>query len=146
MPIRVLFLCTANSARSQIAEALLAREGGAAFAVVSAGTHASSVNPFTVRTLAAVGIDWSRARSKLADGFLGESFDYVITVCDAANEACPYFPGALHRLHWSLEDPAKADGTDAEKLAAFERTRREIADRVPPFIRAALEARNVSVG
>ena len=92
-PIRVLFVCTGNSARSQIAEAVLRRQGGADFEVFSAGTEPKGVNPYTVRVLADAGIDWSGARSKSVDGFLGQSFDYVVTVCDRARQSCPVFPG-----------------------------------------------------
>ena len=139
-PIRVLFLCTGNSARSQIAEALLADAGGADFEVHSAGTDPQGVNPYTVRALAEAGIDWSRATSDPVTDYLGESFDYVITVCDRARETCPVFPGSRHSLHWGLDDPAEIVGTDEERLAAFRRTRMEVATRVRPFIEVALHA------
>ena len=132
--IRVLFLCTHNSARSQIAEALLQHYGGGDFDVVSAGTEETTVNPFAIRVLADAGIDWSRAQSKTIDRFLGERFDYVITVCDRARESCPVFPGSENTLHWGLDDPSEARGTDDEKLAAFRRTREELAARLRPFI------------
>ena len=132
--IRVLFLCTHNSARSQIAEALLQQYGGGDFDVVSAGTEETTVNPFAIRVLADAGIDWSRAQSKTIDRFLGERFDYVITVCDRARESCPVFPGSENTLHWGLDDPSEAGGTDDEKLAAFRRTREELAARLRPFI------------
>ena len=125
-PIRVLFVCTGNSARSQLAEALLRRLGGAAFEAYSAGTQPHGVNPYTVRVLAEAGIDWTAARSKSVDEFLGQPFDYVITVCDRARQVCPVFPGAGVRLHWSLADPAEVVGTDARTLAAFRRTRARI--------------------
>jgi arsenate reductase len=140
-PIRVLFVCTGNSARSQLAEALLTQHGGAAFAAFSAGTVPKGVNPYTLRVLAEVGIDWSHARSKPVDEFLDQPFDYVITVCDRARQSCPIFPGEHNTLHWGLEDPAEVEGTDAEKLAAFQRTRREIMARLYPFIELALRAR-----
>jgi arsenate reductase len=136
-PIRVLFVCTHNSARSQIAEAMLARDGEGDFAARSAGTEATRVNPFAVRVLAEAGIDWSGARSKLVDEFLDESFDYVVTVCDRARQTCPVFPSAGQRLHWDLDDPSEVEGTDAEKLTAFRRTQEEIARRLGPFIEAA---------
>jgi len=137
-PIRVLFVCTGNSARSQIAEALLRRMGGSAFEVASAGTDPKGVNPYTVRALAEYGIDWSMATSKLAGQFVGQPWDYVITVCDRARQSCPVFPGEHNRLHWGLEDPAEAQGTDEEKLAAFRRTAVEVSQRLRPFIEIAL--------
>jgi arsenate reductase len=139
-PIRVLFVCTHNSARSQIAEALLGRYGGADFEAHSAGTEATRVNPYAVRVLAELGIDWSQARSKVIDEFLDQRFDYVITVCDRARATCPVFPGSVNSLHWGLDDPSEVDGTDAVKLAAFERTEVEISARLRPFIEVALRA------
>lgn len=139
-PIRVLFVCTGNSARSQIAEALLAEYGGADFEVHSAGTDPKGVNPYTVRTLAEAGIDWSAATSDPITDYLGQTFDYVITVCDRARETCPVFPGSANSLHWGLDDPAEVEGTDEEKLAAFRRTRLEVATRLRPFIEVALRA------
>lgn len=136
-PIRVLFVCTHNSARSQIAEALLGRYGGADFEVHSAGTEATRVNPLANRVLAESGIDWSGARSKVITDFLGQRFDYVITVCDRARETCPVFPGSTNMLHWGLDDPSEVGGTDEERLAAFRRTRQEVADRLRPFIEDA---------
>ena len=138
-PIRVLFVCTHNSARSQLAEALLARLGGAAFEAHSAGTEATRVNPYAVRVLGEQGIDWSRATSKIIGQFLGQPFDYVITVCDRAREACPYFPGATNTLHWGLDDPSDVQGTDDERLDAFRHTAAEISERLQPFIKAALD-------
>jgi len=91
-----------------------------------------------------VGIDWSAARSKSVDEFLGQPFDYVITVCDRARQSCPVFPGSYNSLHWGLEDPAEVEGSDAEKLAAFERTRMEVMTRLHPFIELALRARGAA--
>ena len=145
-PIRVLFVCTGNSARSQLAEALLQQHGGPAFEVHSAGTEPRGVSPYTVRALAEVGIDWSAARSKSVEEFLGQPFDYVITVCDRARQSCPVFPGSYNSLHWGLEDPAEVEGSDAEKLAAFERTRMEVMMRLHPFIELAVRARGVTPG
>jgi arsenate reductase (thioredoxin) len=139
-PIRVLFVCTHNSARSQIAEALLERNGGADFEVDSAGTEATRVNPYAIRVLAEWGIDWSQARSKVIGEFLDQQFDYVITVCDRARETCPFFPGATSTLHWGLDDPSEVGGTDEERLAAFRRTLQEVAARLRPFIGDALRA------
>jgi arsenate reductase len=140
-PIRVLFVCTGNSARSVIAEALLRRDGGADFAVHSAGTEPKGINPLTLRVLAGAGIDATWARSKSVSEYLGQSFDYVITVCDQARQSCPVFPGAHESLHWSYEDPAAAGGTDEQRMAVFQRTLTAIAERIHEFIPAALEAR-----
>jgi arsenate reductase len=139
-PIRVLFVCTHNSARSQMAEALLMLYGGADFDVCSAGTEATGVNPLTVKALAEIGIDWSAAESKTIDRFLDQHFDYVITVCDRARATCPVFPGSANSMHWGLDDPSEVQGTDAERLAAFRRTQMEVSARLRPFIEVALRA------
>jgi arsenate reductase len=136
-PIRVIFVCTGNSARSQMAEALLRREGRERFEVVSAGVDPRGVNPLTVRALAEVGIDISAARSKSVSEFLGQPFDYVITVCDRARESCPVFPGGAQTLHWGFDDPADATGDEAERMAVFRRVLAEIAGRIRPFARTA---------
>ena len=117
-----------------MAEALLRRAGGDNFRVVSAGTHPKGVNPYTIRALAEVGIDWSSAASKSLEPFLGREFDYVITVCDRARQACPVFPGGGIRLHWDLEDPAEITGTDEQRLAAFRRTRDDLEARITGFL------------
>lgn len=137
-PIRVLFVCTHNSARSQIAEALLGHAGGDDFQVRSAGTEATRVNPLAIRALADRGIDWSGAESKGLAQFVGQPWDYVITVCDGAREACPVFPGAARSLHWSLDDPSEVKGADEVRLAAFRATVAEVAARLRPFIETAL--------
>jgi arsenate reductase (thioredoxin) len=139
-PIRVLFVCTHNSARSQIAEALLQRYGGDDFEVFSAGTEATVVNPLAVRVLADLGIDWSHAESKTIDRFLSQQFDYVITVCDRAKATCPVFPGSSNSLHWGLDDPSEVVGTAEERLTAFRRTQTEVSARLRPFIEIALRA------
>jgi arsenate reductase len=136
-PIRVLFVCTHNSARSQIAEALLKNLGGADFEVYSAGTEVTRVNPFAIQVLEAAGIDWSDARSKSVTAFLGQQFDFVITVCDQAREACPLFPGSSNTIHWGLDDPSAVAGTDSQKLAAFQRTENELVALLRPFIQKA---------
>lgn len=136
-PIRVLFVCTGNSARSQLAEALLERFGGGDFEVESAGTSPKGVHSLTVAVLKEVGIDWSGATSKSVDGFIGQPFDYVITVCDRARQACPAFPGSGNALHWGLDDPAEAVGSEAERLEAFRRTRQELTMRLRPFVEIA---------
>lgn len=137
-PLRVLFVCTGNSARSQIAQALLERFGGPDFHVESAGTIPKGVNPFAIRVLAEIGIDWSAARSKSVEAFVDQPFDYVITVCDRARQSCPIFPGQYNALHWGLEDPAEVEGTDEQKLAAFRQTRLELTERLRPFVEIAL--------
>lgn len=127
---RVLFLCTHNSARSQMAEGLLRHLGDGRFEVHSAGTEATRVRPEAIRAMAEIGADISDQESKTLDRYLGEYFDYVITVCDAANEACPIFPGARERLHWSFMDPSQAQGDEEERLAMFREVRDEIQARI----------------
>lgn len=131
---RVLILCTGNSARSQMAEGLFRHLAGDTFEVESAGTIASFVRPQAIAVMAEIGIDISGHRSKCLDEFLGEPFDYVITVCDNAAENCPVFPGKATRIHWSFDDPAEAKGSDADKLAAFRRVRDEIRGRLAELI------------
>jgi arsenate reductase len=127
---RVLFLCTHNSARSQMAEGLLRQLAGDRFEVMSAGTEATRVRPLAVRAMEEISIDISGQESKTLDRYVREPFDYVITVCDDANEACPFFPGAANRLHWSFEDPSRAEGSEEERLAVFRTVRDRIKDRV----------------
>jgi arsenate reductase (thioredoxin) len=126
----VLFLCTQNSARSQIAEGMLRNLAESRFEVHSAGTEATRLRPQAMKVMDEIGIDISQQESKTLDRYLGEPFDYVITVCDEANEACPIFPGAKNRLHWSLEDPSQATGSEEERLAVFRRVRDEIRERI----------------
>jgi arsenate reductase len=132
-PIRVLFVCTGNSARSVMAEALLRQHGGDAFEVHSAGTEPKGINPLTLRVLAEAGIDASWARSKSVEEYLGQSFDYVVTVCDQARHTCPVFPGVHESLHWGYEDPAAAEGTEEERLDVFRRVFIQIGERVRQF-------------
>ncbi|HET7495703.1 MAG TPA: arsenate reductase ArsC [Candidatus Limnocylindrales bacterium] len=132
-PIRVLFVCTGNSARSLMAEAMLRRYGGDRFEVHSAGTEPLGVNPLTLRVLAERGIDASWARSKSVDEFRGQIFDYVITVCDQARQVCPVFPGDHASLHWGYDDPAEATGTEEERLAVFRRVLLAMSERVAQF-------------
>jgi arsenate reductase (thioredoxin) len=138
--IRVLFVCTGNSARSIMAEALLRRHGGARFEVFSAGTEPRGVNPLTLRVLAEAGIDASTARSKSVSEFIGRPFDYVITVCDQARQACPVFPGSHESLHWGYEDPAEATGTDDERLVVFRRVFTALGERIQQFAAIATRA------
>jgi arsenate reductase len=132
-PIRVLFVCTGNSARSIMAEAMLRRHGGDRFEVFSAGTDPRGVNPLTLRVLAEAGIDASWARSKSVTEFLGQRFDYVVTVCDQARQACPVFPGGHESMHWGYEDPAEATGTEEERLVVFRRVFTALGERVRQF-------------
>jgi arsenate reductase (thioredoxin) len=132
-PIRVLFVCTGNSARSIMAEALLRHHGGDEFEVHSAGTVPRGVNPLTLRVLGEAGIDASFARSKSVEEYLGQSFDYVVTVCDQARQVCPVFPGVHESLHWGYEDPAEATGSEEERLAVFRRVFIQIGERVRQF-------------
>jgi protein-tyrosine-phosphatase len=138
--IRVLFVCNGNSARSQIAEALLGRFGGSAFEPRSAGTRPTSVHPLTVRVLAEIGIDWHGARAKAVVDLAEERFDYVVTLSDAAREACPALPGPHSSLHWHLDDPAAVEGAEEVRLEAFRATRTELSLRLRPFIEIARRA------
>ena len=122
----VLFLCTHNSARSQMAEGLLRHLGGDRFEAHSAGTESTRVRPLAIKAMSELGIDISKQTSKTLDPFVNDRFDHVITVCDNANEACPYFPNAVHRVHWSLPDPSKATGTEADQLAVFRTVRDDL--------------------
>ena len=127
---RVLFLCTHNLARSQMAEGLLRQLGGDRFEAYSAGTEVARVRPLAVRAMAELGIDISTQESKTLDRYLSEPFAYVITVCDQANASCPNFPGGQQRLHWSLPDPSRATGTDDQQLAAYRRVRDDLQQRI----------------
>jgi arsenate reductase (thioredoxin) len=130
MARRVLFLCTGNSCRSQMAEAILRRLGGEDYEVYSAGTHpAREVHPLVLQIMEELGYDMSPHRPQHVSEFRGERFHRVITVCDAANEVCPYFPGA-ERIHWPFDDPALATGTDEQRLRVFRQTRQEIKTRL----------------
>ena len=133
---RVLILCTGNSARSQMAEGLLRHDGGDRFEVASAGVEPTNIKPEAIEVMHQIGIDISRHRSKSVGELLGRDFDYVITVCDNANERCPVFPGNTRRVHWSFEDPAAAAGDDEKRLAVFRRVRDEIRDRLRLFVAA----------
>lgn len=130
---RVLILCTGNSARSQMAEGLLRHLAGDRFEVASAGVAPSKVRPEAIEVMSEVGIDISSHRSKSVDEFTGQEFDYVITVCDNANEQCPVFPGKTKRIHWSFEDPAAAGGGAVERFGVFRRVRDEIRMRLREF-------------
>jgi arsenate reductase len=127
---RVLFLCTHNSARSQMAEGFLRALGSGRFDAVSAGTEARGLHPLAVQAMAEEGIDISLQESKTLDQFVSESFDLVITVCDEANESCPYFANAKERRHWSFTDPSAARGDDETQFAAFRDVRDAIRERI----------------
>ena len=139
--IRVLFLCTGNSCRSQMAEALLRALGGEDFEVASAGTDPQPIHPLTRTVMKELGIDLAGQRAKNLERYLGEPFDFIITVCDKARDRCPNFPGDNERIHWGFEDPAQVGGTAAEQLQAFRRVRNEIRDRLRPWI--ALQRRRL---
>jgi len=127
---RVLFLCTHNSARSQMAEGLLRTLGGDRFEAHSAGTQATGVRPLAIRAMRELDVDISKQTSKTLDPYVDQRFDYVITVCDDANESCPIFPNAAHRLHWSLPDPSKATGSETEQLAVYRKVRDDLRARI----------------
>jgi len=137
--VRVLILCTGNSARSQMAEGLLRHEAGSVYEVFSAGTKPTHVRSEAVAVMREVGIDISSHRSKSVDEFAGQALDYVITVCDHAKESCPVFPGKTKRIHWSIEDPAAAQGSEEERLAAFRRVRDELRARLQAFAQGERE-------
>jgi len=120
-----------------MAEALLRKHGGADFDVFSAGTEPKGINPLTERVLDEAGLDHSWARSKSVTEYLGQTFDYVITVCDQARQNCPVFPGVHETLHWGYEDPAAVEGTEDERLAAFRSTLTMMAGRIQSFITLA---------
>jgi arsenate reductase len=128
--VRVLFLCTHNSARSQMAEGLLRHLAGDRFEAHSAGTEATHVRPLAIKAMEEVGVDISGQESKTLERYLEDPFDYVITVCDDANEACPFFPSAKDRLHWSFRDPSRAEGSGEERLAVFRSVRDRIGERI----------------
>ena len=128
---RVLFLCTHNSARSQMAEGLLRHVAGDRFEVASAGTVETRVHPLAIRAMAELGVDITGQSSKTLERYLGEPFDAVITVCDRAAETCPIFPGAKEKLHWSFEDPSAVEGGEEARLAAFRKARDQIRARLP---------------
>ena len=132
---RVLFLCTGNSCRSQMAEGFLREFAGDEFEAASAGTSPTRVNPMAVRVMAEVAIDIASQRSKSVEEMTGRQFDYVITVCDNAREACPVFPAAARQLHWSFDDPAEATGTEEARVSVFRRVRDAISERLNDFVR-----------
>lgn len=139
---RVLFLCTHNSARSQMAEGLLRALGSDRFEALSAGTQATHVRPLAMRAMAEIGIDISGQHSKTLEGYLDQPFDTVITVCDQANETCPVFPGARQRLHWSFPDPSTASGTEQQQLEVYRQVRDAIRERIARELLAGKRTRH----
>ncbi|MEO6349125.1 MAG: arsenate reductase ArsC [Candidatus Limnocylindrales bacterium] len=133
--VRVLFICTHNSARSQMAEGILRHLGGDRFEVASAGTEARGVRQEAVAVMAERGIDITRHSSKTFARYLGDRWDHVITVCDDAAEACPVFPAGAAREHWSFRDPSAVEGSDEDRLAAFREVRDQIEERIRGLVR-----------
>jgi arsenate reductase len=139
---RVLILCTANSARSQMAEGILRWLAGDRYEVFSAGSKATFVHPLAIRVMAEIGADISNQQSKTYEQFIGQPFDAVITVCDAANESCPFLPGQYRRIHWSFPDPAAVEGEEA-KLHAFRQVRDGLIEKFKLFIQTDHELEHV---
>lgn len=133
MKKRLLFLCTGNSCRSQMAEGFLKHIGGDKFEAYSAGVNPTQVNPLSVKVMDEVGIDISGQRSKSVAEFQNQQFDYVVTVCDNAKQTCPIFPGECEKIHWNLEDPAQAQGSEDDKIAFFRKIRDEIRQKIEGF-------------
>jgi arsenate reductase len=131
---RIIFVCTHNSARSQMAEGMLRAWGGDRFEVFSAGTEATRVRPEAIAVMAEIGIDISRHTSKTLEPFLHQSFSWLVTVCDDAKEACPTLPGVRRQAHWSIEDPSGVEGDEGARLEAFRAARDELGDRIRKFL------------
>lgn len=132
--MRILFLCTGNSARSQMAEGLLRHLGKGKYSAYSAGSQPKSLHPMAVKAMSEIGIDISGQESKSLEVFLGQEFDYVITVCDRARDNCPVFPGDVERIHWSLPDPAAVEGEEDVRMKAFRLVRNQIKERILLFL------------
>lgn len=130
---KVLFLCTGNSCRSQMAEGFLRHVEGGKFEVVSAGIKPTAVNPLAIQVMGEIGIDISSQRSKSVTEFIGQKFDYVITVCDKAKQTCPVFPGRYEKIYWDIEDPAEAQGNAQERLLIFRKIRDKIQKNISQF-------------
>ena len=145
MAIRVLFLCTGNSARSQMAEGLLRAHGGDRFEIYSAGSEpAERVNPLAIAAMQELGYDISAAYPKHLAQFLNDPWDYVITVCDRVRDVCPVFPGDHEQVHWGFDDPAAAEGTEEQRLRVFRRVRGEIDQRLKLFLNVAQARRGLT--
>jgi arsenate reductase len=136
-PMRVIFVCTHNSARSQMAEGMLRAWGGDRFVAYSAGTEATRVRPEAIRAMNEIGIDISGQSSKTLEPFLSEDFSWLITVCDQAREACPTLPGVAQQAHWSIDDPSAAEGDEETRVQAFRVARDALRNRVEAFLRSA---------
>lgn len=134
MKQKILVLCTGNSCRSQMAEGYLRHLAGDRFEVVSAGLEPSVVNPKAIRVMLEDGVDISSHTSKDVAQFIGQHFDFIITVCDNAKERCPFFPGQTERIHWSFQDPAAAKGTEEEVIAVFRGVRNQIKEKIKNFL------------
>jgi len=154
-PLRVLFVCTGNSARSQMAEVLLNHRGHGAFRAGSAGTRpAGAVHPLAARALTEIGLDATGLRPKAVESVLGDGWDLVITVCDQAKESCPFIPGMPMLAHWGVEDPAAAEGDESQRLRAFRLARDTLKRRIDLLLalpfgaveRLALEAKIRAIG
>ena len=133
---RVLFLCTGNSVRSQMAEGFLRHMASDRFDVFSAGVKPTEVNPLAIAVMKELSIDISKQKSKSVNEFVSQKFDYIITLCDNAKQTCPFFPGKAERLHWDLDDPAAAVGSEEERLAVFRRIQAAILENIYSFINA----------
>ena len=136
---KVLFVCTGNSCRSQMAEGMLMHYGKDKFEVFSAELEPSYVHPLAIKAMAESGIDLTGQHSKTVNELLEEEFSYVITVCDSAKERCPVFPGKYNAIHWSIEDPASAEGTETERMKDFRIVRQDIRERINHFISVLCE-------
>ncbi len=130
----VLFVCTHNSARSIMAEALLRAKGGDEVIAASAGTEPGEVRPLTLRVLEEAGLPTAGLRSKSVQEFMGQRFDYIVTVCDSARQHCPVFPGEGDRFHWGYPDPSAATGTEAEQLDAYRKVFTAMSQRIDRFL------------
>jgi arsenate reductase len=140
---RVLFLCTGNSARSQMAEGYLRHVAGDQYEALSGGIEPKGLNPLAIEAMREIGIDISQQKSKDVVSFLGQSIPYVVTVCDSAKQRCPIFPRTYKFLHWSIDDPAAATGTHEEKMAVFRRIREEIVAHIDEeFVTTLAEKRS----
>lgn len=136
---KILFLCTGNSCRSQIAEGIANHFGKNKIEAYSAGLNPSSVNPYAIKVMEEIGIDITKQRSKGIEEFYGKNFDYIITLCERARQNCPFFPGKAERLHWDIKDPATATGTHDEIMQEFRRCRDIIKQKVIEFISGIVE-------
>ncbi len=131
---KVLFVCTGNSCRSQMAEGMLKHYGNGEFEVYSAGLRPSHVHPLAIKAMAELDIDITNQYSKTVNEFIGHEFSYVVTVCGSAKELCPVFPGKYNALHWSIEDPAPTSGTEEEMMKVFRKVRKNILEKVKHFV------------